>query len=102
MGCLTLLIFLFNLTIAVAIDAAFWGMGWTLGLAGAIAIIGFLLAYAISEEAALSPRDFFWNSEWGIFCKKLTWAWGTALVVYAIAYFGLSFLTGIDVLGVLN
>ena len=102
MGCLTLLIFLINLLIAIAIDVAFWGIGWPLGLAGVIAIIGFLIAYAISEDAALSPRDFFWNSEWGIFCKKLAWAWGTALAVYAISYIGLSLLFGIDVLGILN
>lgn len=102
MGCITLLIFIINLALAVAIDVAFWGMGWTMGLAGAIAFIDFLIAYAISEDAALSPRDFFWNSEWGIFCKKLAWAWGTALVIYAIAYLGLTFLTGTDILGILN
>lgn len=102
MGCITLLIFLLNLAIAIAVDIAFWNIGWTLGLAGVFAIIGFLIAYAISEDAALSPRDFFWNSEWGIFCKKLAWAWGTALVIYAIAYIAIMFISGIDILGILN
>lgn len=102
MGCITLILFFINFAIAVAVDIAFWGIGWSLGLAGAIAIVGFLIAYAISEDVALSPRDFFWNSEWGIFCKKLAWAWGTALVIYAIAYFAIMFISGIDVLGILN
>jgi len=91
MGFITFFLLLINIMVVFAIDVACWSIGWQLGLAGLIAIIAFVIAYAISEEAALSPRDFFWNSDWGIFCKKLQWAWGTALAVYAIAYIALAF-----------
>ena len=101
MGCITFFLLLINLVAVVALDVAFWGIGWQIGLAGVFAIIGFLIAYAISEDAALSPRDFFWNSEWGIFCKKLGWSWGTALAIYAIAYLAIAYLGG-DVLGIMN
>ena len=99
MGCITFFLLLINILVVLAIDIVCWSIGWQLGLAGIIAIIGFLIAYVISEDAALSPRDFFWNSEWGIFCKKLGWAWGTALAVYAIAYLALALAFG-DILNI--
>ena len=99
MGCLTFIILLINIAIAIFIDIVFWNIGSSLGIAGIFAILGFIIAYSISEEAALSPRDFFWNSEWGIFCKKLAWAWSTALVVFAVAYIISAYL-GNDVLGI--
>jgi hypothetical protein len=101
MSFITFFLLLINILVVFAIDVACWSIGWQLGLAGIIAIIAFVIAYAISEEAALSPRDFFWNSDWGIFCKKIKWAWGTALAVYAIAYIALAFAFG-DILGVMN
>ena len=94
MGCLTLLLLLVNLVIVIGLDIAFWSIGWQVGVAGIVAILAFLIAYSLSEEVALSPRDFFWNSEWGIFCKKLSWAWGMALVFFAVAYIALAYFTG--------
>lgn len=100
MGCITFFLLAINIAAVIALDVAFWSIGWQLGLAGIVAIIAFFIAYSISEEAALSPRDFFWNSEWGIFCKKLGWAWGAALAIFALAYIGLAYAFG-DVLGVM-
>ena len=101
MGCITFFLLAINIAVVIALDVALWDIGWQLGLAGIVSIIAFFIAYSISEETALSPSDFFWNSEWGIFCKKLGWAWGAALVIFALIYIGLAYAFG-DVLGVIG
>ena len=97
---ITFLLFL-NIIAVIAIDiAAWWFIGWQIGVAGLISIIAFIIAYGLSVEAALSPRDFFDNSEWDIFCKKLGWAWSAAAIVYALSYIVISYYFG-DVIGVM-
>ena len=56
----------------------------------------------LSEGVEQSPRDFFWNREWGILQETCMCVWKTALAVYAVAYFCLIFFTRIDILGILN
>lgn len=61
-------------------------LGWQIGVAGFIAIPAFILAYSLSEKIVISRRDKYTRSEWDVFCKKMAWAWSTALVVYGLAY----------------
>lgn len=74
MGCVTSLLLLLSIGVLVVFDILFWSMSWILGLIGILAIITFIIAYAVSEDFSLSPKDFLWNSDWGIFCKKIGWA----------------------------
>ena len=84
-----------NIGAVIVIDIAAWALiGWQIGVAGLISIIAFIIAYGISVEAALSPRDFFDNSEWDIFCKKVVWAWGAAGIVYALSYIAIAYFFG--------
>ena len=85
MGCLTSLLLLLSIGIFIVFDVFFWSVSWIFGLIGILAIVAFVIAYAVSEEFSLSPRDYIRNSDWGIFCKKIGWAWGIALMVYAAA-----------------
>lgn len=97
---ISFLLFL-NIVAVVAIDiAAWWLIGWQIGIAGLISIISFIIAYGLSVEAALSPRDFFVNSEWDIFVKKLGWAWSVTAIVYALSYMAIAYFFG-DVIGVM-
>ncbi|MDE6190596.1 MAG: hypothetical protein K2L31_11020 [Muribaculum sp.] len=82
-----------SIIIILAFDIFFWSVSWSLGVIGILALLGFIIAYALAEEIALSPRDFFWNSEWGVFCKKIGWAWSVALIVYAVSYLIMYFIT---------
>ncbi len=93
MGCITSLFLMLSIIIILAFDIFFWSVSWSLGVIGILALLGFIIAYALAEEIALSPRDFFWNSEWGVFCKKIGWAWSVALIVYAVSYLIMYFIT---------
>ncbi len=101
---MTFIIHLLLLLCMFAVDAmhvlAWFFFGWQIGVAGLIATIAFILAYGLSVDAALSPRDFWSNSEWDIFCKKMSWAWGVAAIIYAISYIVIAYFYG-DVIGVM-
>lgn len=85
MGCIASLLLILSVGVLIVFDVAFWSMSWVYGLIGVLTIFAFIIAYAVSEDFSLSPRDFIRNSSWGILCKKLGWAWGVALMVYAAA-----------------
>ncbi len=76
-----------SIMVMVAFAVLAWiFIGWQIGVAGLIAIPVFMGAYALSDKIAISRRDRYHRSEWGVFCKKMAWAWSTALIVYAVAY----------------
>lgn len=79
---------------------SFLFLGWQIGLAVLIALPAFIIAYSLSEKFAISRRDKYRNSEWGIFCKKICWAWSSALIIYAIAYIAIGYNFG-DPLGIM-
>lgn len=84
---LTFLILLITLALLAAIDVGAWlAFGWTGGVAGLCGIIGFLIAYAVSVEVAIAPRDFWTHSDFGLFLKKLGYAWETGLCVTAASF----------------
>ena len=85
MGCVTSLLMLLSVGVLIMFDVFFWSISWIFGLIGILAIAAFLIAYAVSEDFSLSPRDFIRNSDWGIFCKKIGWAWSVSIMVYAAA-----------------
>lgn len=66
------------------------GLGFTLwtenplyGIGGLVGIAAFFIAYAISGDMIIAPRDFWRLSSWQVFRKKL----GYALTAYIIATF---------------
>ena len=68
----------------VAIDIMFWAESAASGLAGVFGIIAFFIGYALSVEVTIAPRDFWVNSAFGIFIKKLGVANMTAFAVWFI------------------
>ncbi len=101
MKTLAKLIFICNLGIVIAIAILAWiYIGWQIGLAGLIAVIAFLIGYSLSEKFAISRRDKYVRSEWGVFRKRMRWAWSGAAIIYAISYIIIACLWG-DVLGVM-
>lgn len=86
MGCIITLLLIINIVFVIAIDVICWIVEWQKGLAGVFGVIGFLTAYAISVEMSIAPREFWTNSEFDIFKKKLGYAWGTMIIVWCIAY----------------
>lgn len=94
MGCISGLLLTLSVCILIVFDVFFWSVSWILGLIGIVAMIAFGIAYAVSDNFALSPRDYRRNSDWGIFCKRIGWAWGVALMVYAASTMIVLFTSG--------
>ena len=80
MGCITFVLLVLNIIALVAIDIMFWAESAASGLAGVFGFIG----YALSVEVTIAPRDFWVNSAFGIFIKKLGVANMTAFAVWFI------------------
>ena len=66
------------------------GLGFTLwtenplyGVGGLVGIVAFFIAYAISGDMIIAPRDFWRLSSWQVFRKKL----GYAITAYVIVTF---------------
>lgn len=66
------------------------GVGFTLwtenplyGVGGLVGIVAFFIAYAISGDMIIAPRDFWRLSSWQVFRKKL----GYAITAYVIVTF---------------
>lgn len=87
MNLLTKSIYWLSLTAIISIAVlSFVFLGWQIGVSVLIALPTFIIAYALSEKIAISRRDKYSRSEWNVFCKKIGWSWGMALIFYAIAY----------------
>lgn len=101
MKILTKFILIASLIAVIAIAVLAWiFIGWQIGLAGIIAVMAFLIGYLSSEKFVVSRRDKYVKSEWGVFCKRIAWAWGAAAIVYAISYIVIAYLWG-DVIDVM-
>ena len=86
MAVITFILLSLNICALVVIDIYFWIVSWQSGFSGLIGIVAFFIGYALSVELSIAPRDFWWNSEFDIFIKKLGFAWSTASTVFLLFY----------------
>lgn len=91
MGCITGFLLLCNIGLVIAADVLLWGYSALMGLFGLVGVAVFFIAYALSVELAIAPRDFWLNPSFGIFIKKLVFAntaalmaWGGTVIVAAL------------------
>lgn len=82
---LTAFLFFCNAAFLMAADGWLWGYSSPMGLFGLLGLITFFIAYAASVKMSLSLQDFFCQREFGIFWKKLIYANGLALAVWALS-----------------
>lgn len=98
MGCLTVIVFLFNLGLSISVDAMCFGISMGLGAGTGLEVwiadigiildnIAFLLGYALSVEVTFAPRDFWRLSSFQVLLKKISCAWGAKAVVWALWFF---------------
>jgi hypothetical protein len=55
------------------------------GVGGVIGIIGFFIAYSISGDMIVAPRDYWRLSSWQVFRKKFGYGMSTYVMVTFIA-----------------
>ena len=84
MRVLTFLTFILALIFMVGLDIILFMENALYGIGGIIGIVGFFIAYSISGDMIIAPRDFWRMSSWQVFWKKMGYALSTYLIVTLI------------------
>ena len=85
MRALTFLSFLVAIIFIIGLNIVLFMENTVYGIGGIIGIIGYSIAYVISVDIIIAPRDFWFQSSWQIFQKKMGYAFGTYLIITLIA-----------------
>lgn len=85
MKVLQFLAFFTSIAFMIVLDAVLWGESSLYGIGGIIGIISFFIAYAISGNIIVAPRDFWRLSSWQVFKKKIGWAFSAYIIVTLVA-----------------
>lgn len=85
MRVLTFLTFVIAMAFMVAMDVFLFSEDELYGLGGIIGIIGFFIAYSISGDMIVAPRDYWRLSSWQVFRKKFGYGMSTYILVTFIS-----------------
>lgn len=85
MRVLTFLTFTIAIIFMVGLDIVFFTEDILYGIGGIIGIISFFIAYSISGDMIIAPRDYWRLSSWQVFRTKLGYGMSTYLLVTLIA-----------------
>ena len=85
MRVLTFITFVIALTIMVGMDIFLFSEDVLYGIGGIIGIIGFFIAYSISGDMIVAPRDYWRLSSWQVFRKKFGYGMSTYILVTFIS-----------------
>ena len=55
------------------------------GIGGIVGIVAYFIAYSISGDMIIAPRDFWRLSSWQVFKKKMGYAFSAYLIVTLVA-----------------
>lgn len=81
MGVLTFLTFVLAIAFMVGMDIFLFSEDVLYGIGGIIGIIGFFIAYSISGDMIVAPRDYWRLSSWQVFRKKFGYGMSTYILV---------------------
>ena len=81
MKVLTFLTFVIAMIFMVAMDIFLFSEDVLYGIGGIIGIIGFFIAYSISGDMIIAPRDYWRLSSWQVFRKKFGYGMCTYILV---------------------
>ena len=81
MRVLTFLTFVIAMIFMVAMDIFLFSEDVLYGNGGIIGIIGFFIAYSISGDMIIAPRDYWRLSSWQVFRKKFGYGMCTYIMV---------------------
>ena len=85
MRVLTFLTFVIALSIMVGMSIFLFSEDVLYGVGGVIGIISFFIAYSISGNMIVAPRDYWRLSSWQVFRKKFGYGMGAYVLVTFIA-----------------
>ena len=81
MRVLTFLTFVIAMIFMVVMDIFLFSEDVLYGIGGIIGIIGFFIAYSISGDMIIAPRDYWRLSSWQVFRKKFGYGMSTYILV---------------------
>lgn len=81
MRVLTFLTFVIAMIFMVAMDIFLFSEDVLYGIGGVIGIVGFFIAYSISGDMIVAPRDYWRLSSWQVFRKKFGYGMCTYILV---------------------
>lgn len=73
------MVFMIGLDVVLFMEDPLYGIG------GIIGIIGFFVAYSISGDMIVAPRDYWRLSSWEVFKKKFGYGFSAFMLVALIA-----------------
>lgn len=85
MRVLTFLTFVIAMAAMIGMDIFLFSEDELYGLGGIIGILGFFIAYSISGDMVIAPRDYWRLSSWEVFRKKFGYGMGAYVLVTFIA-----------------
>ena len=65
----------------LGLDLVLWAENPMFGIGGILGIIAYFIAYSISGDMVIAPRDFWRLSSWQVFKKKIGYAFTAYLIV---------------------
>ena len=81
MRILTFLTFVVAIAIMIGMDIFLFSEDVLYGIGGIIGILGFVIAYSISGDMIIAPRDYWRLSSWQVFRKKFGYCVGAYVMV---------------------
>ena len=85
MRVLLFLSFCLSIAFMLGLDIVLWMEDPLYGIGGLLGIIAYFIAYSISGDMIIAPRDFWRLSSWQVFKKKMGYAFSAYLLVTLIA-----------------
>lgn len=85
MRVLTFLTFILAMIFMVGLDIVLFVEDPLYGIGGIIGIIGFFVAYSISGDMIIAPRDYWRLSNWEVFKKKFGYGFSAYILVTLIS-----------------
>lgn len=85
MRVLVFLTFLIAMIFMIGLDIVLFMEDPLYGIGGIIGIIGFFVAYSISGDMIVAPRDYWRLSSWEVFKKKFGYGFSAFMLVALIA-----------------
>ena len=85
MRFLVSLLFILAIAFMLGLDVVLWMEDPLYGIGGLVGVIAYFIAYAISGDMIVAPRDFWRLSSWQVFKKKMGYAFSAYLIVTLVA-----------------
>ena len=84
MRVLVFLSFILAIVFMLDLDVVLWIENPLYGIGGIVGFVAYFIAYSISGDLIIAPRDFWRLSSWQVFKKKMGYAFSAYLIVTLI------------------